>query len=250
MESEKEIKTLMTQFHDLLNALIDHISNSKLITDLEPNKATFMRMIIEYISHNYTQYKHVIKDQVEDFFTKAELSKNFILNSIEESILNIPIEDIIKLLEESQMAMDYKRNCFSLNENQIRTHKMLFDLEKVFNELRKENIGLFNKTDRPIPITNQANTVNTSNVTSTSLKSIEKKKAPNAINTTSIEKTPKFCRVYPNKNGNCNNTNQTKENKNQIASMYHSPSPVIVSKTKRVIEKKCYCTPEKKNHWL
>lgn len=244
MESENEIKTFMNIFYTQLNNSIDKIDDSTLINHLEPNKAAFMRMMIEYINHNYLLYKHAMKEQMEGFITKTELSKNFILNSIDEPILNYTIEDIIQLLEASSIG-EQRRNCFSLNENQVRSYKMLFDLEKVFNEFNKENIIPFNKTNMlPIPAQGNAN----------SLKSIEKAKDTNTSNTISLEKTPHFSKHNPNKKydtkGFSNNNNQKKESKNQIALIYHSPSPAMISKTKKVIEKKNYQTPEKKNYWL
>lgn len=172
----------------------------------------FIRGLVEYLNSSYSLMKRDIQNKLDDFMKKSNLSKNFLLSSIDESALNMKIEDLINYLEEAKnLPKEQKRNCFSLTNNPIETQKIIFDLGNVFKKAKKSK-----------------------------------------GNANPVGDTPAFkgnnIKPVQQKFGKGKNTSKN------VASIYRSPSPIVVNKNRKKFPqgdkvKKEYVTPEKKNYW-
>lgn len=218
-------------FNELIQYLNLKVSDSGLdgenIKNMNPNEELFTLKVTELLNAGYTSFIRTIKMNVDNYIKKTNLNRGFLLNTINGEMLNYPIEELIKILKEAKkIPIEQRRNCLSLSDNPMKTQQMLFFLKKIFNNFE-----------------HSANTI----APNLKKENKENKKIP---------ATPSF-----KKNTNIIKQNSSKnvigKNKN-LASIYHSPSPVILHKNKKKIatseknrshSKETYKTPDKKN-WV
>lgn len=193
---------------------------------LNPTQELFSLKINDLFKVGFSSFQKSIRGNVDSYIKKTNLSREFLLNTINNDILNYPIEDLIKILKTAkEIPIEQRRNCFSLSNNPMQTEKIIYNLKKLFGQLKISS--------------NKIITASNAN----------KENKP-------IQCTPTF-----KKNVNIIKQNSSKnvigKNKN-LAALYHSPSPVILHKNKKKIatneknrshSKETYKTPDKKN-WI
>lgn len=205
------------------------INNKKRKKDVEQEveEEIFKRKIDDYLSLSFSLLQKSSKYSIDNYLQKTQLSRNFLLSSIDSQILDLSIEEIIKLLEEvKKTPKENRRNCLSLSENPIQTQKFIFDLKRIFKGIKADHSKVLH--------------INTND-------------------NVSLNNTPCFKKNQVSKPNSTKNLNL--KNHNYLASLYRSPSPIIIHKSKKMItssndknnsnnSKETYKTPDKKNIWV
>ena len=225
-----------TEYQNNFNELVkylnlkvsDSILDGKNRKNMNANEELFTLKIQELLNAGYASFIKTIQLNVGDYIKKTNLSRGFLLNTINGEMLDYPIEELITILKEAKkIPIEQRRNCLSLSDNPMKTQQILFFLKKLFKN--------FN---------NSANT-----------RTINDKKE-NKENKKIIPVTPSFKKTVNIIKQN-SSKNVVAKGKN-LAAIYHSPSPVILHKNKKKIatneknrshSKETYKTPDKKN-WV
>ena len=113
---------------------------------------SFLNEISTCFNENFAIYQNKIKDNVDKVIMLSNVRRNFLLTSIDKDILDLKISEIIILLENELKKVKVKeRNCFSFDTMNVKTHKMLFQLNKIFQSMKDNNkeLELIKKTCFP-----------------------------------------------------------------------------------------------------
>ena len=124
-------------------------NNRDKINELElSKKKLFMFQIIQILNSNLKSYKESIKRSCNLYEVKCDTLKNFMLNSIPKSILELKITEIIKILERTKnMSNEEIRKSLSSENNPIHAVKLAYDMNKICTQIskstnrKKENIN-------------------------------------------------------------------------------------------------------------
>ena len=147
-EMDNYLNNLYLNSEYILNDNINN-NNKDAKKELElSEKKLFMFQIIQILNSNLKSYKESIKRSCNLYEVKCDTLKNFMLNSIPKSILELKIKDLIKILERTKnMSNDEIRKSLSSENNPIHAVKLAYDMNKICsqigytNNIKQDNIN-------------------------------------------------------------------------------------------------------------
>lgn len=219
---------------------------------------SFLNEISTCFNENFAIYQNKIKDNVDKVIMLSNVRRNFLLTSIDKDILDLKISEIIILLENELKKVKVKeRNCFSFDTMNVKTHKMLFQLNKIFQSMKDNN--------KELELIKKLQGKENENHFCTNNGANYKNKNANLNGTPFFKGSNNKYTNLINKAGSSKNLLKKNIFKNPV-DIYRSPSPVINRKNKRKFgdninntnsniksnrtnSKETYRTPEKKLLW-
>lgn len=135
-EFEYNLNNLCLQNEKEFNETISENSNNEKLS----KNNLFMFQILQLLNSNLILTQESIKGNCDLYEKKCDSLKNFMLNSIPNSILNLKLSDLIIMLENTKnLSNEEIRKSLSSENNLIHCVKISYDMNKICSKIINSN---------------------------------------------------------------------------------------------------------------